>query len=263
MILLKKWENIIKLKKNMEIKGGESMMSRGTILLADDETDIGEILSLFMQKEGYDLQQACSGNEALRLTKELSPDLIILDVFLPDTDGFELCKQIRELTKVPILFLSCKDTELYKIIGLSVGGDDYIGKPFSPNEVVARIKANLRRTTIYQNTDEAKDKDSQIVSHSLKVDPKSHEVYVDGRQVELSMKELQLLVCFMNYPRQILTSEQLMRKVWGNKVETDSKTLHVHIGMLRKKIEEDPAHPKRIVTLRGAGYKFCDEAEME
>ncbi|MDI4649055.1 winged helix-turn-helix domain-containing protein [Cohnella hashimotonis] len=233
-----------------------------TILLADDEADIGEILGLFLQTEGYRMKQAFSGAETVALVKELSPQLIVLDVLLPDTDGYELCKQLRMFTKAPILFLSCKDNELDRIIGLSVGGDDYIGKPFSPNEVLARIKAHLRRSKMYQGDDANKaDQPRMVVSRSLKVDLKSHDVFVDGRPVELSVKEFQLLVCFMNHPRQVLTSEQLLRNVWGHKAETDSKTLHVHIGTLRKKIEADPAHPKHIVTLRGAGYKFCDEAE--
>ncbi|SFB49479.1 two-component system, OmpR family, response regulator VicR [Cohnella sp. OV330] len=233
-----------------------------TILLADDEADIGEILGLFLQTEGYRMKQAFSGAETVALAKELSPQLIVLDVLLPDTDGYELCKQLRMFTKAPILFLSCKDNELDRIIGLSVGGDDYIGKPFSPNEVLARIKAHLRRSRMYQGEDAHKaEPPHMVVSRSLKVDLKSHDVFVDGRPVELSVKEFRLLVCFMNHPRQVLTSEQLLRNVWGHKAETDSKTLHVHIGTLRKKIEKDPAHPKHIVTLRGAGYKFCDEAE--
>lgn len=236
-------------------------MPKELILLVDDEEDIGEILDLYLTAEGYQFIHTMTGAETLQIVKQTTPHLIVLDVFLPDIDGHELCKQLRQMTNAPILFLSCKDSELDRIIGLSVGGDDYIGKPFRPNELVARIKANLRRSTIYQNHADVQLPTNRISSNSLQVHLLSHDVFVHGSLIELSTKEYHLLVYFMNHPKQVLAAEHLLRTIWGYNIGLDTKTLQVHIGSLRRKIEENPSNPKLIVTLRGVGYKFSEEAD--
>lgn len=231
------------------------------ILLVDDESDIGEIVSLYLTGEGFQFRQAADGRGALQMVQELSPDLILLDVFLPDVEGFELCRQLRVMTDAPIVFLTCKDTEMDRIIGLSVGGDDYMSKPFSPLELIARVKAHLRRNRMLRRPSAEPPRNNHLASPSIRVDLLSHEVYLNGSLIELSAKEYQLLTYFMRHPKQVLTAEQLLRKIWGFDHGFDSKTLQVHIGNLRRKIEDDPSRPERIITLRGTGYKFCEDAE--
>ncbi|MFD1954184.1 winged helix-turn-helix domain-containing protein [Paenibacillus thailandensis] len=228
------------------------------ILTVDDETKISELVGLFLQKDGFRHRMATSGKQALEIAATDRPSLIVLDVLLPDMEGYELCSRLRQTTDVPILFLSCKDTEIDKVVGLSVGADDYVSKPFSPVELIARIKAQLRRNRIVRSRGEDASP-AAIASEHVRLSARTHEAFVDGKPIDLSAKEFQLLSYLMRHPKQVLTAERLLTAVWGYDSTLDTKTLQVHIGHLRKKIEPDPANPKRIVTIRGFGYKF-DEA---
>lgn len=230
------------------------------ILTVDDEVRIGELVGMYLMKDGFLHRSATSGNQAIEIVENEHPSLIVMDVFLPDIDGYELCAAIRQKTDVPIVFLSCKDSEVDKVVGLSVGADDYISKPFSPIELVARIKAQLRRNRIVTSkasiAKPSSAVSSVIATEHIRVHTDAHEVYMDGRKVELSAKEFQLLTYLMRHAKQVLTSDRLLTHVWGYESSVDTKTLKVHIGHLRKKIEQDASNPRRIVTIRGIGYKF-------
>ncbi|MDQ0114713.1 response regulator transcription factor [Paenibacillus harenae] len=230
-------------------------MTRELILTVDDEVRIGELVGMYLTKDGFRHLSATSGRQAIELAETERPSLIVLDVLLPDMEGYELCARLRQKTDVPIVFLTCKDTEIDKVVGLSVGADDYVSKPFSPIELVARIKAQLRRNRIVRGRSSPAATNSISSEHvQLRID--AHEVYVDGVKVELSAKEFQLLAYLMQNARQVLPTERLLSHIWGYENSLDTKTLQVHIGHLRKKIERNPAAPERIVTIRGIGYKF-------
>lgn len=225
------------------------------ILTVDDEVRIGELVGMYLSKDGFRHLSATSGKQAIELTENEQPSLIVLDVLLPDMEGYELCARLRQKTDVPIVFLTCKDTEIDKVVGLSVGADDYVSKPFSPVELVARIKAQLRRNRIVRSR-QNEETSATISSEHVQLRIDAHEVYVDGTRVELSAKEFQLLAYLMQNARQVLTTERLLSHIWGYESSLDTKTLQVHIGHLRKKIERNPAAPSRIITIRGIGYKF-------
>lgn len=241
-------------------------MEREKVLLIDDETEIRELVGLYIQREGFTFLEADTGEKGVEMINHHQPDLILLDIFLPDSDGVELCKKIRELTTVPVIFLSCKDSELDKVVGLSVGGDDYISKPFSMNELIARIKAHLRRYKLYAAMAERKKLNTQTASRlkssNVELDLKSHDVYVGRKKANLSAKEFQLLRFFMQHPKQVFSVEHLIQSVWGFESTIDQKTVMMHIANLRKKIEQSQQSPKMIVTVRGAGYKFDEEVSV-
>ncbi|MBB3114354.1 two-component system response regulator VicR [Paenibacillus phyllosphaerae] len=233
------------------------------ILTVDDEARIGELVGMYLAKDGFLHRSVTSGHQAIQVLEREQPSLIVLDVFLPDIDGYELCAALRQRTDVPIVFLTCRDSEIDKVVGLSVGADDYMSKPFSPIELVARIKAHLRRNRIVTS------KVSQasaavpplpdpavIATEHIRLYTDAHELYIDGKKVDLSAKEFQLLTYLMRNSKQVLTTERLLTHVWGYESSVDTKTLKVHIGHLRKKIEREAANPTRIVTIRGIGYKF-------
>ncbi|MGG3821862.1 response regulator transcription factor [Geobacillus thermodenitrificans] len=204
--------------------------------------------------------EAYNAEEAFDQLRRYQPDLIILDVRLPDLDGIELCRQIRHRTDAPILFLSCKDSELDKVVGLNVGGDDYVGKPFSIHELLARIQAHLRRYKSHLHSFIGNN--NQVLrSDSILLNPKEHECYVRGEPIFLTTKEFQLLHFLMKHPRQVFNADHLLEKVWGRDSETDIHTVMVHIGRLRKKIEKEPKHPSIIITIRGTGYKFNEKVQ--
>ncbi|QAY66914.1 response regulator transcription factor [Paenibacillus protaetiae] len=228
------------------------------ILTVDDESRIGELVGMYLAKDGFRHRTAANGKQALEIAESDRPSLIVLDVRLPDMEGYELCSLLRQTTDVPIVFLTCKDTEIDKVVGLSVGADDYVSKPFSPVELMARIKAQLRRNRIVQSRDEDTPAEMLASAH-VRLSVRTHEAFADGNRLDLSAKEFQLLSYMMLHAKQVLTAERLLTSVWGYENTLDTKTLQVHIGHLRKKIEPDPANPKRIVTIRGFGYKF-DEA---
>lgn len=238
-------------------------MNNSTILHVDDEPEIRELIGLYLKKEGFNFQEASNAHEALEKVKTVNPQLILLDVQLPDLDGIEICRRIRQETNVPVLFLSCKDSEIDKVVGLSVGGDDYIGKPFGMNELIARIKAHLRRYYESQHPvqQEVAEEFHVFKSSSIMLDSSRHDCYIHNRKVHLSSKEFELLHFFMMHPFQVLSAEHLLERVWGYESNIDTKTVTVHIGNLRKKLGEDPKNPRVILTLRGAGYKFNESVQ--
>lgn len=227
-------------------------MTSEKILIVDDETDIIELISLFLSKEGYEIITCQRGDLVTDLVQSQQPDLIILDVLLPGMDGIDVCRSIRKISNVPILFVSAKSDDLDVILGLGVGGDDYIPKPFSPSQLVARVKAHLRRSLM----SDAQAKDDILKVDGLEINLTSHTVYVNGVETTLSSKEFDLLVLLATHPKKVFKIDQLYEKVWGSASLGDTRTLMVHISNLRKKIEKDPANPKYIITIRGVGYKF-------
>ncbi|OXS53490.1 hypothetical protein B1A99_29390 [Cohnella sp. CIP 111063] len=224
------------------------------ILTVDDEVKIGELVGLYLLKDGFRHRTALSGRQALEIAKKEQPSLIVLDVFLPDMEGYELCVKLRQMTDVPIMFLTCKDSETDKVVGLSVGADDYVSKPFSPVELIARIKAQLRRDRIVH--DRRTDEPAVLATERLRLHVNAHEAYLNDVKPELTSKEFQLLSYLMQNAKRALPADRLLNHVWGYDSHLDTKTLKVHIGQLRKKIERDPANPSAIVTIRGLGYKF-------
>lgn len=229
-------------------------MMKQKVLVVDDEMEIRDLIYLYLSREGFKVLGASNSQEACELTYKLRPDLIILDILLPTQDGFELCTQLRKTTDVPIIFLSCKTENMDKILGLTVGGDDYMTKPFSPGELVARVKAHLRRSHIQDRHHALK----QVLSYpGLEIHLASHTVLINNKPVDLTAKEFELLVLFAQNPNRVFYTEQIFQKIWKTYgLEGDTRTVMVHISNLRKKIERDHANPKYILTVRGVGYKF-------
>lgn len=222
------------------------------ILVVDDEKPISDILKFNLTKAGYRVLEAYDGEEGYRLATTEHPDLILLDVMLPKLDGFEVCKKVREKSSVPILMLTARDEEFDKVIGLELGADDYITKPFSPREVLARVKANLRR-----NTPEFTEHSNEVMTFGpLVIDPERYEVTKNGRVLELTMREFELLKFLAGKPEKIFTREILLEKVWGYEYYGDMRTVDVTIRRLREKVEDDPANPTYIITKRHVGYYF-------
>jgi len=228
-------------------------MPAETILIVDDEAEIIELISLYLQKEGYNVVWTSNGQDALRMMEEHQPSLVILDILLPGMDGIEVCRQLRKTYNTPILFVSCKNEDMDIILGFSIGGDDYITKPFSPGQLVARVKAHLRRSQLME---QSKEESQQLSFPGLEIDLLSRVVRVGGTQVTLSSKEFELLTHLAKSPNKVIPLEQLYRMTWGVDSNGDTRTLLVHISNLRKKIELNPAEPQYIQTVRGIGYKF-------
>ncbi|WP_166243309.1 response regulator transcription factor [Paenibacillus turpanensis] len=230
------------------------------ILIADDEKEIRDLLKKYLERERYEVDTAIHGEEALRLFAHKAYQLVILDVMMPKIDGMEACRSLRKTSNVPIMMLTAKDDEVDKIVGLTVGADDYITKPFSINEVVARVKALLRRSLVL-NPDSRASEEERFHLHGVTLDMRSCTASVDGREIALTAKELQLLKFFMQHPGQVFTKTQLFRQVWNSDYLEDDNTVMVHIRKLRKKIEADPSDPQYIQTVWGIGYKFAGERE--
>ncbi len=220
------------------------------ILLVEDDKGIVNSLFLLLTKEGYKVETAYSGIEALEKFKSFSPDLILLDLLLPEKDGWEVCKEIRKVSNVPIIMLTAKDQELDKVIGLKLGADDYITKPFGAKELLARIEAVLRRT----QSNFIKDK--KITIPPFEMDLNRRIVKVKGREVNLSYREFEILRLFLLSPGVVLTRENIIRQIWGENFWGEPRTVDVYIRWLREKVEENPSHPKYIITVRNLGYKF-------
>jgi DNA-binding response OmpR family regulator len=228
------------------------MNTKKSILVVDDEATIREVLSRYLQREGFRVFEAADGFEALDAIKYNPPDLIVLDLMLPGIDGLTLTQHLREDREIPIIMLTAKGEANDRIRGLDLGADDYITKPFSPQEVVSRIRAVLRRVggTVASQDQKA------IVFGRLVIDPSSHSVSVDDNSIPLTAKEFDLLLYFMRNPRQVFTRAQLLGSVWDDELYTDPSTVTVHIRRLREKIEVDPSKPQHILTVWGVGYKF-------
>lgn len=234
-------------------------MSQDKILVVDNEMEIIQLLRLYLSREGFHVVWTTDGAKALALTKEEKPDLILLDIVMPGLSGLEVCSKIREHCDTPILFLSCKGTELDKVLGFTIGGDDYITKPFSPAELVARVKAHLRRQNMGSSSENDYMPQNIISFDQISIDLNGHTVTVNGQPVYLTAKEFDLLVLLCRYPNRVFTPKQIFSHLWDSYgIEEDFRTVMVHVSNIRKKIETNPEHPKYIHTVRGVGYKFVD-----
>lgn len=223
------------------------------ILLVEDEDSFSDALSFMLQKEGFEVVTADDGNTALELFARENVDLILLDVMLPGRSGIEVCTEIRKTSTVPIVMVSAKDGEIDRVLGLEIGADDYVTKPFSSRELIARIRAVLRRQNGEGSSDEP---ENLLEAGPIRMDVDRHEVTINGESVNLPLREFELLELFLRNPGRVLTRAQLIDRIWGSDYVGDTKTLDVHVKRIRGKIEEDPAEPKYIVTLRGLGYKL-------
>ena len=227
------------------------------VLVVDDEPVLVDTIRYNLRREGYEVQVANDGNEALKLAQAASPDLVVLDLMLPGIDGLEVCRQLRRESTVPILMLTAKDDEIDKIVGLEVGADDYMTKPFSMRELLARVRAMLRRSRMQQQMPAA-DAAQPVRSGDLEADPLQRRLTLRGTALQLKPKEFDLLVYLMQQRGRVLTRDQLLEKVWGYTFGGDTRTVDVHIRWLREKIEDDPGSPRRLETVRGVGYRFVD-----
>jgi two-component system response regulator RegX3 len=221
------------------------------VLVVEDEQSLREALVFFLEKEGHEVSVALDGEEAIRVFENSGADIILLDLMLPKIDGNQVCKQIRQSSNVPIIMLTAKDSEIDKIVGLEIGADDYITKPYSTRELLARIKAVLRRQVEPPLT-----VGSVLIAGELRLDSDRHVVTLNGNQLTLPLKEFELLELLMENVNRVLTRGQIIDRVWGSNYFGDTKTLDVHIKRLRSKVEDDPARPKYIQTVRGLGYKL-------
>lgn len=232
-------------------------MAGEKILVVDDEAVVQKLITHYLTREGFQVITAGTGYTAMEIIRRERPDLIILDILLPELDGLEICREIRSETDVPIIFLTSKSKTMDIAIGLGVGGDDYIKKPFDPLEMVARVKAHLRRHRQLRTAREAGEQKKVLDFPGLRIDLVNRFVEVNGSSVALTAREFSLLAVLAGTPNRFYSAEQLMELVWKNRESVDYRSLMVHISNLRKKIEEDPANPKYIVSVRGFGYKFC------
>ena len=223
------------------------------ILIIEDDTAIAEIERDYLELDGFSVDIAADGNTGLERGLSGDFDLILLDLMLPGMDGFSICRRLRETLDAPILMVTARQEDIDKIRGLGLGADDYIEKPFSPSVLVARVKAHLAR---YRRLTKAEHKGSEIQIGGIRLNEETHRVYVEGEEVELTHKEYELLLFFMLNVDVVFSREQLYERIWGWDAMGDSATVAVHINRLRKKIEKDPANPRYIVSVWGAGYRF-------
>lgn len=221
------------------------------ILVVDDDTNISELISLYLNKEGYETREVSNGRVALEVFEEFRPDLVLLDIMLPGADGYDVCKEIRKKSHTPIIMMTAKGEVFDKVLGLELGADDYMVKPFDPKELVARVKAVLRRNTLPIEEEKVK---NRIVLDNLIIDKDNYSVTYEGNLVELPPKELEVLYFLANHPKQVFTREQLLDKIWGYDFVGDTRTVDVHIKRLRDKFEGE--HSWSIKTVWGVGYKF-------
>jgi two-component system response regulator RegX3 len=220
------------------------------VLVVEDEESYSDPLAYMLRKEGFDVALAATGPAALEEFARNGADIVLLDLMLPGLPGTEVCRQIRQTSSVPVIMVSAKDTEVDKVVGLELGADDYVTKPYSPRELVARIRAVLRRGS------EPDLVPATVEAGGVRMDVERHIVTVGGREVRLPLKEFELLEMFLRNAGRVLTRGQLIDRVWGADYVGDTKTLDVHVKRLRAKIEDDPANPQHLVTVRGLGYKY-------
>lgn len=225
-----------------------------TILVVDDEKPIADILQFNLIKEGYKVVCAYDGEEALEKVEEVQPDLMLLDIMLPKRDGMEVCREVRKKYDIPIIMLTAKDSEIDKVLGLELGADDYVTKPFSTRELIARVKANMRRHQTVAQPEEEVEENNDIVVGSLTIQPDAYLVLKRDETIELTHREFELLHYLARHIGQVMTREHLLQTVWGYDYFGDVRTVDVTIRRLREKIEDNPSHPAWIVTRRGVGY---------
>ncbi|MCI0822755.1 MAG: response regulator transcription factor [Chloroflexi bacterium] len=222
------------------------------ILVVDDDPTISDVVARYLRGDGFDVAVALDGQAALDQANETYPDLVVLDLMLPKVDGLEVCRRLRALGNVPIIMLTAKGEEMDRLIGLNLGADDYMTKPFSPRELVARVKAVLRRTAAMPEPYEG----DTLRFDELSINPLTRQVVAAGKDVELTAKEFDVLLYLAQHPKQVFSREQLLNDVWDYLYAGDTSTVTVHIRRLREKIERDPARPRFIQTVWGVGYKF-------
>lgn len=226
-----------------------------TILVIDDEDSILNVVEAYLKSDGNTIHLARDGVQGLAAFRRYNPDLVILDIMLPELDGIEVLQQIRRESDVYVMLLSAKSEEFDRVLGLTVGADDYLTKPFSPRELVARVKVMLRRGRNTTSQDE-----KQIFTFkNLRIDTARHEVERNGEKIELTALEFKLLATLATYAGMVLSREQLLERVWGYEFYGEDRVVDVHIGHIRQKLEADPSDPQFVVTVRGVGYKFADE----
>ena len=222
-----------------------------SILVVEDEPIVRDVVTRYLTQAGYRTFEAADGLEGQRLFASASPGLVILDVMLPQVDGLDVCRWIRERSSVPIIMLTARGEEADRIVGLELGADDYVTKPFSPRELVARVKAVLRRGAAVDGPPQ-----QRIHTGDLDIDPTTREVLRDGEPLALTAREFDLLYFLAGHPRQVFTRDQIMGRVWGYQSATDTGTVTVHVRRLREKVERDPSHPAHVETVWGVGYRF-------
>ena len=223
------------------------------VLIVEDEVSFSDALSFMLRKEGFEVAVAADGKSGLELFNGQGADLVLLDVMLPGISGTEVCRQLRQVSKVPIIMLTAKDGEIDKVVGLELGADDYVTKPFSSRELVARVRAVLRRQSAIEDVDPGS---SELKYGAVVMDVDRHIVTVEGKEVKLPLKEFELLELLLRNAGRVLTRTQLIDRIWGSNYVGDTKTLDVHVKRIRAKIEPDPANPRYLETVRGLGYKF-------
>jgi two-component system response regulator RegX3 len=232
-------------------------MSEATILVVEDEVSFVEALTIGLRREGFEVVVATDGAQALEMFDATDPDLVLLDVMLPKISGVDVCRQLRKRTQVPIIMVTAKGAEIDTVVGLEVGADDYVTKPYRLRELVARMRAVLRRVELNGGSVGAVALTPGIVQvGNVVLDPEEHRVSIDGSDLALPLKEFELLHLLLANAGRVLPRETLIDRVWGTDYVGDTKTLDVHVKRLRGKIEDDPAVPSRIVTIRGLGYKY-------
>jgi DNA-binding response OmpR family regulator len=228
-------------------------MSASRILIVEDEPSIAEVVGLYLKRAGYGVQAAADGRTAMEILESQTPDLVVLDLMIPEVDGLSLTRWLRTRSDVPIIMLTARREEIDRISGLESGADDYMIKPFSPQELVSRVRAVLRRTRREQEDPES---ERRLSFDGIEIDPPSRTVLVRGAPVELTAREFDMLHLLARHPRQVFTREQLLERVWGGAQYIDAGTVTVHVRRLREKIESDPSSPSRLLTVWGVGYKF-------
>ena len=228
-------------------------MNGKNILIVEDEASIAEVVSLYLKRAGYEVQIASDGKQAMNILERKIPDFVILDLMLPEVDGLSLTRWLRDRSDVPIIMLTARREEIDRITGLEMGADDYVVKPFSPQELVSRVRAVMRRLGREQ-TEAAPERNLSF--DDLAINPRSRVVSIKDMPIELTVKEFDMLYLLARHPKQVFTREQLLERVWGGAQYIDPGTVTVHVRRLREKIEADPSHPARLVTVWGVGYKF-------
>ncbi|HCQ1353075.1 TPA: response regulator transcription factor [Listeria monocytogenes] len=229
-------------------------MAEKKILVVDDEKPIADIVKFNLNKEGFDVYCAYDGDEALELVEEVQPDLILLDIMLPGRDGIEVCREVRKKYDMPIIMVTAKDSEIDKVIGLELGADDYVTKPFSNRELIARVKANLRHHSQVSSSTAEEEENSELEIGSLIIHPDAYVASKRGETIELTHREFELLHYLAKHMGQVMTREHLLQTVWGYDYFGDVRTVDVTVRRLREKIEDNPSHPAWLVTRRGVGY---------
>ncbi len=230
-------------------------MASPMVLVVEDEENLLQAVRYNLIREGYQVKTAKDGVEGLEAARAVHPDLVILDVMLPRMDGFEVCRILRKESSVPILMLTARDEEIDRVVGLELGADDYVPKPFSMRELMARVKAMLRRSRMTLETLD-KEPGKVLRAGDLEMDLTGHSAQLQGQVLDLKPKEFDLLALLVSHPGRAFTREQMLQQLWGYDYVGDARTVDVHIRWLREKIEEDASHPRRIVTIRGVGYRF-------